>query len=173
MIAIVLVLTAVFLPVAFLGGLVGEMYRQFAVTIAVSVAISGFVALTLTPALCAALLRQEHAVQPPRSSQRFNAWFARMTGRYADGVRSADAPRGARVRAVRARCWSRPSALFRAGAELARAERGPGLRLAIPLLQDAASLERTEAVDRPARPRRCSTHPAVDEVMSRSRASTC
>ena len=48
-IAIVLVLNAVFLPVAFLGGLVGEMYRQFAITIAVSVTISGFVALTLTP----------------------------------------------------------------------------------------------------------------------------
>jgi multidrug efflux pump subunit AcrB len=47
--------------VAFLGGLVGEMYRQFAVTIAVSVAISGFVALTLTPALCATVLRREAA----------------------------------------------------------------------------------------------------------------
>ena len=68
MIAIVFVLTAVFLPVAFLGGLIGEMYRQFAVTIAVSVAISGFVALTLTPALCAALLRHEHVVQPRRAA---------------------------------------------------------------------------------------------------------
>ena len=48
-IAIVFVLTAVFVPIAFLGGLIGEMYRQFAVTIAVSVAISGFVALTLDP----------------------------------------------------------------------------------------------------------------------------
>ena len=56
-IAIVLVLNAVFLPVAFLGGLVGEMYRQFAITIAVSVTISGFVALTLTPAMCAKLLK--------------------------------------------------------------------------------------------------------------------
>ncbi len=56
-IAIVLVLNAVFLPVAFLGGLVGEMYRQFAITIAVSVTISGFVALTLTPAMCALLLK--------------------------------------------------------------------------------------------------------------------
>ena len=65
-IAIVFVLTAVFLPVAFLGGLVGEMYRQFAVTIAVSVAISGFVALTLTPALCAALLR--HGVRGASSA---------------------------------------------------------------------------------------------------------
>ena len=52
-IAIVLVLCAVFIPVAFMGGLAGEMYRQFAVTIAVSVTISGIVALTLSPALCA------------------------------------------------------------------------------------------------------------------------
>ena len=56
-IAIVLVLCAVFIPVSFLGGLAGELYRQFAVTIAVSVVISGIVALTLTPALAALLLR--------------------------------------------------------------------------------------------------------------------
>ena len=74
-IAIVFVLTAVFLPVAFLGGLVGEMYRQFAVTIAVSVAISGFVALTLTPALCATLLRQEDVVSHG-VLERFHDWFA-------------------------------------------------------------------------------------------------
>ena len=67
-IAIVLVLNAVFLPVAFLGGLVGEMYRQFAITIAVSVTISGFVALTLTPAMCALLLqdRRGRAQRPAR-----------------------------------------------------------------------------------------------------------
>ena len=52
-VAIVLVLCAVFIPVSFLGGLAGELYRQFAVTIAVSVVISGVVALTLTPALAA------------------------------------------------------------------------------------------------------------------------
>ena len=69
-----LVLTAVFLPVAFLGGLVGEMYRQFAVTIAVSVAISGFVALTLTPALCALLLRHERRRAAPA------CWSASTTG---------------------------------------------------------------------------------------------
>ncbi len=71
-IAIVLVLNAVFLPVAFLGGLVGEMYRQFAITIAVSVTISGFVALTLTPAMCAMLLKTGE-VEPTgflRSSMR-------------------------------------------------------------------------------------------------------
>src|SRR5690606_8153843 len=60
-IAIVLVLAAVFLPVAFLGGLTGVMYSQFAVTIAVSVVISGIVALTLTPALCALMLKESHA----------------------------------------------------------------------------------------------------------------
>ena len=71
-IAIVLVLTAVFLPVAFLGGLVGEMYRQFAITIAVSVTISGFVALTLTPAMCALLLQdgRRRAARAARALRR-------------------------------------------------------------------------------------------------------
>jgi len=59
-IAIVLVLSAVFVPVAFLGGLTGQLYKQFAVTIAVSVAISGLVALTLSPALCRLLLKPHH-----------------------------------------------------------------------------------------------------------------
>ena len=59
-IAIVLVLCAVFVPVAFLGGIAGELYRQFAVTVAVAVIISGIVALTLTPALCAVLLKKTY-----------------------------------------------------------------------------------------------------------------
>ena len=59
-IAIVLVLCAVFIPIAFLGGLTGELYRQFAVTISIAVVISGIVALTLTPALCAMVLKHEH-----------------------------------------------------------------------------------------------------------------
>ena len=61
LVAIVLVLCAVFLPVGFLGGLTGQMYKQFAITLVVAVVISGIVALTLTPALCAVLLRPEHA----------------------------------------------------------------------------------------------------------------
>src|SRR5512139_2360086 len=56
-VAIVLVLCAVFIPIAFLGGLTGELYRQFAVTISIAVVISGFVALTLTPALCVLILK--------------------------------------------------------------------------------------------------------------------
>ena len=65
--AIVLVLCAVFVPVAFLGGIAGKLYKQFAVTIAVSVVISGLVALTLTPALCALLLKPGHK-KPPSSA---------------------------------------------------------------------------------------------------------
>ena len=56
-VAIVCVLVCVFLPVAFLGGIAGVLYRQFAVTVALSVVLSGFVALTLTPTLCALMLR--------------------------------------------------------------------------------------------------------------------
>jgi hydrophobe/amphiphile efflux-1 (HAE1) family protein len=84
-IAIVLTLCAVFVPIAFLGGLTGELYRQFAVTISIAVVISGVVALTLTPALCVAMLKREHA-QPGRFFTAFNNWFGRVTARYSDGV---------------------------------------------------------------------------------------
>jgi len=83
-IAIVLTLTAVFVPIAFLGGLTGELYRQFAVTISISVVISGMVALTLSPALCAMIL-QPH--EPPnRFFAAFNRWFTSITMHYRDGV---------------------------------------------------------------------------------------
>lgn len=84
-IAIVLVLSAVFIPVAFIGGLAGIMYQQFAITIAIAVIISGIVALTLTPALCALLLSEKHT-PPPQILQRFNQWFEQLTERYAQAV---------------------------------------------------------------------------------------
>src|SRR6188768_2410302 len=84
-IAIVLTLCAVFVPIAFLGGLTGELYRQFAVTISIAVVISGLVALTLTPSLCVLILKREHH-EPGRFFRSFNAWFARVTSRYTDGV---------------------------------------------------------------------------------------
>jgi len=84
-IAIVLVLTAVFVPIAFLGGLTGELYRQFAVTISIAVVISGIVALTLTPTLCVWILKREHK-QPGRFFTWFNNWFGRMTTRYVNGA---------------------------------------------------------------------------------------
>lgn len=79
-VAIVLVLCAVFVPVAFLGGIAGEMYRQFAVTVAVAVVISGIVALTLTPALCAVLLRPGHL--KANFFVKFNHQFERFTHSY-------------------------------------------------------------------------------------------
>jgi len=83
-IAIVLTLVAVFVPIAFLGGLTGELYRQFAVTISISVVISGIVALTLSPALCALILRKH--VEPNRFFRWFNDWFTRVTAHYTHGV---------------------------------------------------------------------------------------
>ncbi|MDD2832985.1 MAG: multidrug efflux RND transporter permease subunit [Methylotenera sp.] len=83
-VAIVLVLCAVFVPVAFLGGIAGELYRQFAVTVAIAVVISGVVALTLSPALCAMILKKSH--QENRFFKAFNQSFARLTRFYTGTV---------------------------------------------------------------------------------------
>lgn len=84
-VAIVLALCAVFIPVGFMGGLTGEMYKQFAITIAISVVISGFVALTLTPALCALILKPDD-VKHGKFFQAFNRGFEKMTEWYMAGV---------------------------------------------------------------------------------------
>lgn len=83
-VAIVLVLCAVFVPVAFLGGIAGELYRQFAVTVAVAVVISGIVALTLTPALCAIILKHKH--QESKLFRPFNRAFDRLSRFYVHTV---------------------------------------------------------------------------------------
>lgn len=81
-IGVAIVLAAVFVPVAFLGGIMGILYKQFALTIAVSVLISAFVALSLTPALCAGMLRyhKEGAERGwlQKFWDKFNDWFDRM-----------------------------------------------------------------------------------------------
>ena len=84
-IAIVLVLCAVFVPIAFIGGLSGELYRQFAATISIAVVISGIVALTLTPSLCVLILKKGHH-EPGRFFRWFNRTFGRITDRYVGGV---------------------------------------------------------------------------------------
>ena len=86
-VAIVLVLSAVFVPVAFLGGLTGQLYKQFAVTIAVSVAISGLVALTLSPALCRLLLKPGARRRRSSCSAGSTALRRGSTGAYTGGVR--------------------------------------------------------------------------------------
>ena len=85
-IAIVMVLCAVFIPAAFMGGFSGMMYKQFAMTVIISVTISGIVALTLTPALCALLLRK-HESEPFWLIQKFNALFEVGTKLFSTGVR--------------------------------------------------------------------------------------
>jgi len=84
LIAIVLVLCSVFIPVAFLGGIAGQLYKQFAVTVAVSVVISGFTALTLTPSICALLLT--HADHEAKIFHPFNVAFDRTTKFFLRGV---------------------------------------------------------------------------------------
>ena len=86
LVAIVLVLCSVFIPVGFIGGITGLMLRQFAVTLVISVVLSGLVALTLTPALCALLLKTTPHESPNRFFRRFNDWFDRTTARYVGRV---------------------------------------------------------------------------------------
>ncbi|MGQ0501761.1 MAG: efflux RND transporter permease subunit [Panacagrimonas sp.] len=92
-IAIALVLSAVFVPAAFLPGLTGQFYRQFALTLSVSVAISALVALTFTPALCAILLRPSSDSHLPGIAGRFfgafNRGFDRTVERYSDSVKAS------------------------------------------------------------------------------------
>ncbi|MCU0938500.1 MAG: efflux RND transporter permease subunit, partial [Burkholderiaceae bacterium] len=92
-VAIALILAAVFVPVAFLGGIAGVMYQQFAITVAVSTGLSALVALTLTPALCALMLKpKDHHAKPGalgRFFGGFNRVFEAITNRYGNGVARA------------------------------------------------------------------------------------
>ncbi|MFV0482148.1 MAG: efflux RND transporter permease subunit [Campylobacteraceae bacterium] len=84
-VAIVLVLCAVFIPVSFMGGFTGQMYKQFAITIVISVCISGMVALTLTPALCAMFIRRKEST-PFWAVRKFNDFFDWSTQMFSKGV---------------------------------------------------------------------------------------
>ncbi|GAA4800211.1 efflux RND transporter permease subunit [Olivibacter ginsenosidimutans] len=86
-IAITFVMAAVFVPVAFMSGPVGIFYRQFSITMATAIVLSGLVALTLTPALCALMLKNNHGKAKKKNRldmllDGFNRWFGRLSGRY-------------------------------------------------------------------------------------------
>ncbi len=85
-IAITLVMVSVFIPISFMTGPVGVFYRQFSITMAGSIVISAVVALTLTPVLCAMLMKPHHGARRrsilDRGIDAFNRWFERLTGRY-------------------------------------------------------------------------------------------
>lgn len=90
-VAIAFVLSAVFIPVAFTGGTVGELYKQFAITISVSMMLSAIVALSLTPALCSLILVKKDAEAVPRGPlgklvAGFNRWFSRTLAKYVHNV---------------------------------------------------------------------------------------
>lgn len=90
-IAIALILAAVFVPVGFVPGIVGRLYQQFAITIAVSVLLSAFVALSLTPALCSIMLRPSKGENDKKNVlekffDRFNRWFDKVSRSYTRGV---------------------------------------------------------------------------------------
>jgi len=92
-VAIALILAAVFVPVGFIPGIVGRLYQQFAITIAISVIISAFIALSLTPALCTLLLKPTKIKQEAKGLNklfyRFNTWFERVTDNYSEGVKKS------------------------------------------------------------------------------------
>src|ERR1035437_7473243 len=92
-VAIALVLAAVFVPAGFLPGIVGRLYQQFAITIAISVLISAFIALSLTPALCSLFLKPHELNQSSRGLNylffHFNKWFYKRTEGYTKNVRTA------------------------------------------------------------------------------------
>ncbi|QLY24712.1 efflux RND transporter permease subunit [Bdellovibrio sp. KM01] len=143
-IAIVLVLSAVFIPVAFVGGLAGQMYKQFAITIAVSVAISGLVALTLTPALCAMLLKEEHH-EPNRFFRGFNNIFDKLTNGYVAGVKFFN-KRLFISAALFLMCGAGIIGMFKLVPGGLVPDEDQGYVFGIPNLQDGASLSRTVAV---------------------------
>ncbi|MGD8461061.1 MAG: multidrug efflux RND transporter permease subunit [Desulfobacterales bacterium] len=143
-IATTLVLMAVFVPVAFIPGMTGMLYNQFALTIAMAVGLSGFNSLTLSPALCAVLLRPASG-KTNRLFKAFNAGFDKLAKGYAAAVK------------VMARMWVGVFAVFGGLCALTVflfgaipggfvPEEDQGYFLAIVELPDAATIERTQAV---------------------------
>ena len=166
--AIAAVLIAVFVPVAFLGGLTGQFYRQFALTLSISSLISWIVALTFTPALCALLLKPASQSPPQGIMSRFAAWFDRsfhrFTERYAAGVRSAIRRSliviGIFAAVLIATAWmafTRPSGFI--------PDEDQGYLIALAQLPPGTSLQRTEAVAQQIRAA-AAKMPEVDNVMA-------
>ena len=143
-IAIVLVLCAVFVPIAFLGGLTGELYRQFAVTISMAVVISGVVALTLTPSLCVIVLKSGK-----RSESGIFAWFNRSFVRVTDHYESGVAwmiRRGGIGLALFAVMVGAAVFLWRITPGSLVPDEDQGFYIAAVILPDGATLERTDKV---------------------------
>src|SRR5438094_457289 len=145
-IAIVLVLCAVFVPVGFLGGITGQLYKQFAITIAISVTISGFVALTLSPALCALVLEPGgEEVQRKGFFPLFNKLFDWTRDRYT-AVAAQVIKRAALALAVFGVVIALGTTLLRVIPSGFLPEEDQGYLITVVQLPDGASLQRTTEV---------------------------
>ena len=143
-IAIVLVLCAVFVPVGFLGGITGQLYKQFAITIAVSVTISGFVALTLSPALCALVLKPGHSTHRGFFGL-FNRLFDWVQHHYATSV-GLTLKHSVLSLAIFAIVIAVAVSLFRTVPMAFLPEEDQGYFITVVQLPDGASKKRTDAV---------------------------
>ncbi len=161
-IAIVFVLCAVFIPVAFLGGIAGQLYRQFAMTIAISVCFSGLVALTLSPAIAALVLKPQ--TKSARWADIFNGGFERVRNGY---LRLTKALLNKRILGL----GLFAGLLLLLGYMVVKTPTGfvpnedQGYLIAIANLPDAASLGRTVDVDRMVE-QIAMAHPGVEHVVS-------
>ncbi|HEY3094010.1 MAG TPA: multidrug efflux RND transporter permease subunit [Vicinamibacterales bacterium] len=146
-VAIACILAAVFIPVAFLGGIAGQIYRQFALTIAASVLLSAFNALTLSPALSALILKPKQRADGwvRRTFSGFNRAFAWTTAGYVAGV-AALIRRSAFALIALAACYAAAGALFKRAPTGFLPDEDQGVFFVAVRLPDGASLERTERV---------------------------
>ncbi|HET9695023.1 MAG TPA: multidrug efflux RND transporter permease subunit [Steroidobacteraceae bacterium] len=165
-VAIALILAAVFVPMAFIPGVTGQLYQQFAVTVAVSTMFSALVALTLTPALCLMLLKPHQAKQGPlaRFFKAFNAGFDRLNDRYGDAA-ALLARRTLMVLLTLVVLLVVTAGLFRTVPSGFVPDEDKGALFMQVVLPDAASQERTAAVLREVEERTRAV-PGVDSVVS-------
>jgi HAE1 family hydrophobic/amphiphilic exporter-1/multidrug efflux pump len=149
LIAIALVLCSVFVPVAFMGGIVGVMYRQFALTLSISVLLSVLCALTLTPALCQMMLRPRKEMRGPVGAflRGFNRLFDRVTKGYL-GIVGLTLRRMAFALAALVGIYLGAGALARTLPTGFVPEEDQGYFFAVFQLPDGASMERTDSLMR-------------------------
>ena len=161
-VAIVLVLCAVFIPVAFLGGITGQLYKQFAITIAISVIFSGIVALTLSPALAALLLKPRHG-KKNWFFRQFDAKFAGLTAGYSRGVQLL-IKRTAVALCIFAILIVCAVGLFKHIPGSFVPPEDQGYIIGVTFMPDAASLDRTQDLNQKARAI-FAAHPAVENTL--------
>lgn len=161
-IAIVCVLCAVFIPVAFLGGIAGQLYRQFAITISISVFFSGMIAMSLSPSIGAKILKQEN--QENRYAKAFNRGLEKLTEKYLkivsyflDHLKLSFSIFGLIIASLLYLAMTTPKGFV--------PNEDQGYIIAIANLPDGASLDRTIEVDRKIE-ELAMRHPGVEKVVS-------